>query len=95
MDWTAIAVIVNIVVTLILAGIGYGVLKSQVAYQGKRSDINEKVVSNNRDRLEDKIEHQSHVMLPDCQRCFMELKEGIGEIKGGMNTMVSLFKDKK
>ncbi len=90
-DWTPIAVISGLVLNACIVAFGYGGMAQRVRNLEAQSNKSEKTARENRTELSDKIDHESHIVLPECQTAFLDLGKGQSEIKGRLDLLVTMI----
>ena len=91
MDWTAIAVIGGFVINAIVVAFSYGSLSQRVKELERRACSNSSNVHEARKEMELRLANQSHVVLKECQETFMDLSQGIAEIKGKVDILINII----
>ncbi len=92
MDWTPIAVVTGLVINALVVAFGYGMLIQRVKNLEDKNVTDRNDISSNRRDVEQKIEHQSHTVLPECQSTFLVLTTGIAKLEGKLDALMTMIR---
>jgi len=95
MDWTPIAIISGLATNALVVAYGYGKVAQRIKNLENGATTSVQTAKDDRKELKQEINSKSHEVLPECQQTFNTLIAGMGEIKGQVNTLISLVLKEK